>query len=268
VRIPSCFSCHADKNAPYKIDPEFFKVVDDAVNPALQAGLIVFLDVHHCGEIMQDPVEQMDRFLAIWKQITEHYKDAGPSLFFELLNEPNQNMSPAAWKRISAEALKTIRAVSPERTITLSGVEYGSAWSLRNLSMPSSDNTAAIFHYYEPFKFTHQGAMWMQGSNAWIGTKWTGSDEEKKAVTDALDIAADWSKQTGIPVVMNEFGSINTADPASRQLWTDFLTREAEKRGIGWMYWEFCAGFGVFDSKTMKWDQKMLKSLIPETPVQ
>ena len=33
----------------------------------------------------------------------------------------------------------------------------------------------------------------------------------------------------------------------SRARWTRFVAEEAAKRKIGFGYWEFCTGFGVYD---------------------
>ncbi|MBN1411035.1 MAG: hypothetical protein JW969_09325 [Spirochaetales bacterium] len=62
---------------------------------------------------------------------------------------------------------------------------------------------------------------------------------------------------------MGEFGAYSKADPESRVRWTAFLAREAEARGIFWTYWEFCSGFGVYNSGTGKWRKELLDALVP-----
>jgi endoglucanase len=49
----------------------------------------------------------------------------------------------------------------------------------------------------------------------------------------------------------------------SRALWTDFVARQAEARGMSWAYWEFCSGFGVYDKVRNKWNGQILDALIP-----
>jgi len=120
------------------------------------------------------------------------------------------------------------------------------------------------FHNYKPFHFTHQGASWAgKQSTKWLGTEWKGSADEKNEVRDYLDIAADWGEKHNRPIYMGEFGAYSKADMASRCRWTAFVRSEAEKRKMSWAYWEFCAGFGVYDKDQGKWRQGLLQALIP-----
>jgi hypothetical protein len=45
--------------------------------------------------------------------------------------------------------------------------------------------------------------------------------------------------------------------------WTAFVAREAEARGISWAYWEFCAGFGIYDPAESAWRRGLRDALIP-----
>jgi len=75
VRIPVRFSNHAAVEPPYTIDSTFLARVDWAVNNALDQGLVAIVDMHHYVEIFEKPYEHKERFLAIWKQLAEHYQD-------------------------------------------------------------------------------------------------------------------------------------------------------------------------------------------------
>ena len=55
--------------------------------------------------------------------------------------------------------------------------------NFRSLEIPKDDrNIIVSIHCYNPLEFTHQGAPWVtdRDSNAWMGTKWTGTDAEKR----------------------------------------------------------------------------------------
>ena len=107
------------------------------------------------------------------------------------------------------------------------------------------------------------GAEWVSGSDAWLDTRWSGTSQEKQAVIQDFDQAADWAKKHNRPLYLGEFGAYRRADMDSRALWTDFVARQAEERGISWAYWEFCAGFGVYNQETSDWNYPILKALIP-----
>ena len=124
VRLPVRFSAHALQTFPYTLDPEFLSQVDEIINEGLGAGLTVILDLHHFEEIMVDPASQRERFLAFWKQLAEHYQDAPSNLYFELLNEPNQNLDAATWNNLAKEAIQIIRKSNPERKIVVGRFEF------------------------------------------------------------------------------------------------------------------------------------------------
>lgn len=262
VRLPVRFSAHALQTFPYTLDPEFLSQVDEIINQGLGAGLTVVLDLHHFEEIMVDPAGQRERFLAIWKQLAEHYQDAPANLYFELLNEPNQLLDAVAWITLAKEAIQIIRESNPERKILVGGSDFNSIGALYGLQLPSDENLIATFHFYLPVEFTHQGASWVNGAEQWMGTKWQGTQDEMRAIIEQLDRAAAWSAQQQIPLIMGEFGSITAADAESRQRWTEFLRSESEKRDIGWMYWEFCSEFRVYDCELDTWDEPLLKALV------
>lgn len=261
VRIPVRFSAHAHTDPPYLLDPEFMQMVDLVIHQAFDAGLNVILDFHHFDELTTDPAGQHERFLAIWDQLADHYQEYPDNLYFEILNEPCQNLDAKTWNELATECIRVIRESNPDRLILAGGIDYNSIESLDLLSLPDDKNLLAVFHFYYPFEFTHQGAAWAEGSNEWIGTTWEATSEEMLAITEQLDRAAAWSASKQIPLIMGEFGSISSADAESRQRWTEFVRREAEKRNIGWLYWEFCSGFGIYDREQQSWDLDMLNAL-------
>ncbi len=79
-----------------------------------------------------------------------------------------------------------------------------------------------------------------------------------------LEYAAAWGKANNRPIFMGEFGAYEKADAASRVRWTSFMRAESEKRGFSWAYWEFGAGFGVYDRTAKAYRQDLLGALIPK----
>ncbi|MEM1508584.1 MAG: glycoside hydrolase family 5 protein [Thermofilaceae archaeon] len=264
VRIPIRWSSHAEKNPPYAIDEKFFQRVDHVIDKALEQGLYVIINVHHYEEIMQKPLDQKERFMAIWQQISARYKDYPDRLIFELLNEPCNELTADIWNQLMRETIDIIRITNPTRKIVVGPVNWNSPYALQQLQLPENDeNIIVTFHFYTPFEFTHQGAEWVSPSPR-VGVKWYGTRLEQREVTRELDIAANWAEQYGgVPLLMGEFGAYSKADMESRIRWTYLVAREAEKRGIAWCYWEFAAGFGIYDQFRGRWRTELLEALFP-----
>ncbi len=264
VRIPIRWSAHAGDQPPYTIDPEFFERVDWAIDQALKRGLVAIINVHHFGEMDTDPDKFEPKLRALWTQVAGRYRDRPGTLYFELLNEPHEKLTPERWNRTIPALLEIVRATNPRRTVIVGPGMWNSLHELDKLALPEEDRRIIVtFHYYLPFPFTHQGAEWVEGSAKWLGTEWSGSPEQTKALRDDLDKAAAWAKAHDRPLFLGEFGAYSKADMPSRATWTAAVTREAERRGFSWAYWEFGSGFGAYDRQAKSWHGPLLKALLP-----
>lgn len=264
VRIPTKWSAHAAKEAPYAIDPVFMARVDHVVKTALAAGLQVVLNVHHYDEIDQEPAKHRERFAGLWKQVAAHFASFPDSLQFELYNEPNTNHSEAEWNLNLAAALKEVRVLNPDRAVQVGGVKWNQVYTLKDLKLPKEDRHLIVhIHYYAPFHFTHKNAPWIQGSKEWTdNASWEGTAAQKEAVRKDFAVARDWAKAEGRPVFLGEFGSARSnPDITSRLRWTRFIRDEAEAHGFTWAYWEYQANFGVWDPQAKEWRKELLEAL-------
>ncbi len=244
------WNAHAGTDAPYTIEPKFAERVDWAVDQALANKLNIIVNVHHYGEMDTDPDKHLPRLIGLWEQLAARYKDRPDSVYFELLNEPHEKLIEGKWNAAIPQLLKVVRKTNPTRPVIVGPAFWNAIRALDKLELPKDDrNLILTVHYYDPFEFTHQGAPWAKGSEKWKGRKWTGSAEEQAAVRKQFNKAAAWAKERDLPVFLGEFGAFEAADMESRARWTRFVTREAEKLGFSWAYWEFCSGFGAYDPK-------------------
>jgi endoglucanase len=263
VRVPINFEAHADKTAPYAIDPYFLERVDWVIQNASANGLVAILDMHNYQAMMDTPYSEQQRFMALWGQIADRYWSyPNDQVYFELLNEPFGNLDNAAWNVISDQTLTVIRLSNPLRPVILGPSYWNSFDQVPNLQLPDDAYLIVTFHYYLPFQFTHQGAEWVDGSNAWMGTTWGGSASQVTAINNDFNSVQVWAKSHHRPVFLGEFGAYSKGDQASRDRWTSAVARAAEAHGFSWGYWEFCAGFGVFDPTTYQWRPDLLQALI------
>lgn len=104
----------------------------------------------------------------------------------------------------------------------------------------------------------------MPGSEAWLGTTWTASDAERGQITADFEAVAAWSRRLNVPILLDEFGAYSRPPQPSRVAWTRFVRHQAEALGFGWAYWEFGAGFGVYDRAAGRWREDLLAALLAD----
>ena len=264
IRLPVRWPIHAANEPPYTIDPNFFNRVDWAVKNALSRNLALVFNMHNYYELYDDPNGHKERFIAIWKQIAEHYKDYPQTLLFEFLNEPQGKLGIGEWNALLKDTLAVVRQSNPDRMIVIGPANFNDIYKIKTLELPKDDrNIIATFHYYQPYRFTHQGAHWVADSNNWLGMKWTGSEAEKRLVAKDFNLAAAWAKENNRPIYLGEFGAFQKADMDSRVRWTKCVADTAIERDFGISYWEFCSGFGLYDSQAKTWRKELLDAVIP-----
>jgi|GEM_PF-1093339 len=91
-----------------------------------------------------------------------------------------------------------------------------------------------------------------------------------QAIESAFDKAAAWGQANDRPIHVGEFGAYSAngvADLNERATWTETVRLAGESRGFSMSYWEFGAGFGVYDLSTQTWVQPLLDALGVEPPV-
>ena len=250
--------------APYTIDAKFMERVAWALGQAKSNSLAAVLNMHHYNELEQSPDKETARFIAMWHQIAERFKDAPDDVSFEIYNEPSASLNSDKWNALFPQVLKEIRQSNAHRIVVIGPVEWNSIRNLSKLTLPANDHDLLVtVHYYEPFHFTHQGASWAgPESKTWLGTKWTDSKEERGNIIRDFDVASKWADSERRPIYLGEFGSINEGDMASREKWTKAVREEANRRHFSTAYWEFCASFGAYDATKKEWRQPLLDALI------
>ncbi len=280
VRIPAGWHHYTGPGPEYRISPEFYARADELVNAAVKNNLGVIVNIHHFDDFTTDPKAQTPKFLAIWKQLAEHYARAPESLALELLNEPKDAATTEVMNPIYAEAIRTIRAVDCGRTILVGPGRWNGIDELNRLRLPDDDeNLIVTVHSYDPFLFTHQGATWTGPDTKITGIVFPGPPRTRlvpdpnlkvnrwvldwverynteptaenpcapHVVQAAIEKAREWSDYYGRPVHLGEFGCLATIDPTSRATYYRTFREAAEKAGIGWAIWDWRAGFCYWD---------------------
>jgi endoglucanase len=269
VRIPARFNAHAQATAPFTIDEAFFAKMDFALDQAEAHGLAAIVDLHHFEELMASPAAETPRFVAIWEQIADRYRDRPASVKYELLNEPTGALDNQ-WNSIYPQGLAAIRERDPSRTVLLDSTFWAAARALSNLELVDDPALVATFHMYEPILFTHQAAPWMSPEYQTSGLVFPGPPCEPVtpvAAAQAVPWVNSWFQnynrdalasnaggpksveeifahvdafvaRTGRAVYLGEFAVIDVADPNSRERWLRLVRDHADARDIPWAYWD------------------------------
>lgn len=265
VRVPIRWDMpdRALQTSPYTVNPVFLARIKTIVDNAIANKLYVIINMHHHEEIFTDPEKVKPRFLSQWEQIATFFKDYNQSLLFEIMNEPHDKLTPELWNIFIVDGLKSIRKSNPIRAVLIGPGDYNGLGAISKLKLPDDRNMILSIHYYNPFQFTHQGAEWVgTNANSWLGTKWEDLDLERNQVESEFSGLKTFQKQHNIPVNIGEFGAYSKADLDSRNKWTTFLARWFELQGYSWNYWEFSAGFGIYDPVTSTYRQSLVDALI------
>jgi endoglucanase len=295
VRLPVRFNAHAQPAFPYTVQEEFFRRVDWAIDQALSRRLSVIVDWHHFVELMANPEDQQQRFLGIWRQISDRYRDRPASVAFELVNEPSGRLDAPRWNALLAAAIAVVRASNPGRIVVVDSCQFAAPQGLAALQIPAGDGgLVGSFHNYEPFLFTHQGAPWMGPEyqtrgilfpgpppqpmepdararefdwvREWIGqynTQPTSSNPSGPAVVRrSFQLASEFVARTGLRAYMGEFAVIDNADVGSRAAYVRAVRQEAQRRGIGWAYWDDGGKNRIVDVARGVWVEPLRDALL------
>lgn len=263
VRIVLQAFSHMD--AHNRLDPAWLAKLDDAVREAQAAGLGVILDEHDFNPCSEDVALCREKLPAFWRQVAPRYANAPRNVAFELLNEPHDKLDAATWNAFMPELLAIVRESNPTRIVVVGPTSWNSLKELPNLKLPDDPNLLVTYHYYEPFRFTHQGATWVPDEFRKLrGVKWT-NESDRAAVAADFDAVAAWAAANKRPILLGEFGAFDKSGTprAYRSAYTAAVREEAEKRGFGWAYWQFEGDFIVWDMKNQRWVEPIRRALIP-----
>ncbi|WP_082064951.1 cellulase family glycosylhydrolase [Xanthomonas sp. MUS 060] len=261
VRVNLQAFAHMD--AANRLDPVWLNTLDTVVSQATAAGLNVILDEHDFHACANDAAVCRTKLLAFWGQIAPRYRNAPPSVLFEILNEPGGEVTSTVWNGLLRDALHVIRRDNPIRTVVVGPANGNNFNALDELRLPENDpHLLVTVHYYNPFRFTHQGAPWVRRDiRDNTGVHW-GSDVDRAKLYREFDTIAAWAAVHRRHVLLGEFGTYEKAPPADRIAWTIAVVNAAEKRHFAWAYWEFEGGFGTYDIDQGQWIAPIHRALV------
>ncbi len=262
VRVNLFVFRHMD--AQNRIDAQWLKSLDWVVANATKAGLGVILDEHDFGPCSSDVAMCRVKLPAVWRQLAARYSAEPSSVAFELLNEPHGELDTETWNAMIPELLSIVRSNNPTRTVIVGPARSYRPSMLPTLRLPPDDrNILVTFHYYGPFRFTHQGTSWSNIKDL-RGVTW-GSRADRQTLRDHFNEIGSWARKNRRPLLVGEFGVYDEGGVpvAMRADYAAAVTCEAERHGFAWAYWQFDGNFIVWDMKRDTWVEPIKRALIP-----
>ena len=250
-------------DARNRLDPQWLLRLDKVVAEATKARLGIIVDEHDFDACSKDVQMCRMKLSAFWEQVAPRYANWPRSVAFELLNEPHDKLNGDVWNELFAQELAIVRRTNPTRIVVVGPTHWNATSDLPLLKLPADPNLLVTFHYYEPMRFTHQGAPWVEGTRNLSGVTW-GSEADKAKVRADFDKVRAWADANHRPILLGEFGAYDkSGTPVQyRATYDRTVSREAELHGFGWAYWQFDGDFILWDMQKNTWVEPILKALI------
>lgn len=267
VRLPVRWYNKSETIEPHTVEPEWMDRVAEVVDGALEAGLNVILNSHHFEPLYSDPEGNRDWLAAIWTQISKRFADYPTDrLWFEIENEPHDKITNANLMETLNPALREIRKSNPERPVIIGGEDWSSIDSLATLELPDDPNVHPTFHYYAPFKFTHQGASWIPEGMAPVGRRY-GSPADAQLLEDDVTKLRTYIERTGRTPFMGEVGAYDQFVTLEQRIVYHSSVRKAfAPTGIGMCVWAYTNTFPFFDHQADQWIPGLLGAIGLDDP--
>lgn len=283
VRLPLDYRFWADPKDWRKVRDDALEPIDRAIEYGKQHGIHVQINFHRAPgytvasppeakSLWSDP-EALDACAAHWAHFASRYKGQPNRLVsFNLLNEPNDKVSPGDHRRIVERLCVSIREQDPGRLIVCDG----RAWARIPIDELLGLDVAGSLHGYEPMGVTHYKASWVNGSDRWAKPTWPLKRDGQTIDGDELrkQQVEPWKQleSRGVGVHVGEFGCHNQTPHPVVLSWMQDGLSNWKGAGWGWALWNLRGSFGLLDSNRTdvsyedyqghKLDRRMLEVLL------
>jgi len=224
-----------------------------------KAGFPVTLSLFMPDQFKKLEVEESKALLlkAIDVLSARYAKKYDPEHLFFDINEPRYE--PADWNNIAPLFVAAIRKNAPKHTIIILPAKFETR-NMPELKPLKDPNIIYAMHIYWPSEFTLQGQPGMSKVNPELHFPNEKMTEEK--LEAGMKIGIDWAEKNRVPLIMQEFGCSNSAEPKSRLAWIKAVRRLAEKYKIPWTYWSFTGKqFGLKPKAGDAYDPVLMEAL-------
>ncbi|MFY1674545.1 cellulase family glycosylhydrolase [Plantactinospora sp. WMMB334] len=217
IRLPITWSNHHGAAPTYTIDHAWLNRVRQIVDWSLAEGLYVMINLHHdswqwINTYPTDQADVMDRYRALWTQITAAFRNHPPKLVFESINEPQfagtagDDQNYQVLRELNAEFVRIVRASGGNNTTRLlvlptlhTNADQDRLDALAaELDQLHDPNLAATVHFY---------GFWPFSVNIAGFTRYNAEVEQD--LVDTFDRVHHTFVARGVPVIIGEWALLN-----------------------------------------------------------
>jgi len=267
VRIPVTWnvSTRPIGGAPdYKLNADTLNELVQVVDWAYDAGLVTIINIHHDGsayggwlsmnklKVDADRDAIIDKYVKVWKQIADKFKDYGDWLIFEPFNEIHNggwgwgnidNIEFQIINTLNQKFTDTVRATGEKNAQRFLVVQPYCAKPHQAMAdtfkIPTDTATGkqiVSMHYYDPEEFALRGN----------DINW-GSEGDRARLSGDFKGYGDKFSKKGIPVILGECGATyqNRSDLAEKVIaegnrfaYLTYMSAQAKANGIIPVYWD------------------------------
>lgn len=239
--------------------------LDRIIKDCFEHGLIPVL-AYNARDYEENPTQQNLRSDSLWwATVADHFKNTSHKLAFNLNIEWSKGAGKDAnlvnnWYKVITPG---IRASNPTRILIYSPIKLSSPEYLTQLKIPASAGTfiMAEWHLYAagPSDDPSSPKYWS-----------TGTYEQRKVITDEINIGAAWEAQTGIKTwvgawMAGNYNKGNTFSVIRQAEFATFMVSEFKRVGVPW---SINAMHHFYDHDENKWIDSMLVVLNVLSPLQ
>jgi endoglucanase len=226
VRLPLNYRHFEDDKKPFEYKQSGFQRLDRMLEWCAKHELYAILDLHavqgwqntdwHCDNSSSqswfwEHAHFIDRYIALWEELSRRYKDNPAVAGYDVMNEPLCNAPfgrftsiqryKPDWDKINSvfrRVVDAIRRIDPRHIIFLEGDYFAKLFE--GFEAPFTDNLAYSSHNYTASGFGPgaypgriNGAMW---------------DKEKQLSVFLSHQGTRFTKEHNVPLWVGEFGSV------------------------------------------------------------
>ncbi|GAA4455503.1 cellulase family glycosylhydrolase [Phytohabitans houttuyneae] len=258
IRIPVTWTNHHGGAPNYTIDAAWLNRVREVVNWALADGFYVMINLHHdswqwINTMPTDRTNVLNRYNALWTQLAAAFRDAGPRLTLESVNEPQ--FTGSSGDAQNAQLLNELNT-SFHRIVRASGGNNATRLLVLPTLHTSADQarvdelTATFNALNDPnlIATVHFYGYWPFSVNVAGGTRFDATAQQD--LVAQFDRVYNAFVSRNIPVIIGEYGLLGfdrhtgTIEQGEKLKFFEYLGYYARNRRITTQLWDNGQHFG------------------------